>query len=271
MQTIISREYKMMLSAARFAGDEEKMNEAARALWGDLAALILPHAIAVSGTEDIDRKRREVRFLDTGEKWLRTNDYAFRERIDREAGERQLTLKFRHPDRFVSQDRDMKPGGDRDPDLKFEEDIKPPFQSLFSFSSNVLVDDEVQLATLKDVAKLYPGLPKAVGEFPEDEALRQVGGLTAFERVVKGTSFQIRKKPEVSAGCSLTLWYDEESGEKPLVAEFSFKYGDPDAAYSGKMADRAYRAFVAMQQGLQDWIDADSLTKTAYVYSLEDR
>lgn len=271
MQTIISREYKMMLSAARFPGDEEQMSEAARDLWGALAALIVPHAIAVSGTEDIDRKRREVRFLDTGEKWLRTNDYAFRERIDREAGERQLTLKFRHPDRFISQDRDMNPAGERDPDLKFEEDIKPPFQSLFSFSSNVLVDDDVELETLKDVAKLYPGLPKAVGDFPEDEALSQVGGFTAYERVVKGTSFQIRNKPEVSAECCLTLWYENETGEKPLVAEFSFKYGDPDAAYSGKMAGRAYRVFVAIQQGLQDWIDADSLTKTAYVYSLDNR
>jgi hypothetical protein len=271
MQTIVSREYKLMLDAARFAGDEEQLNKAAGMLWGELAALIVPHAIAVSGTDDIERKRREVRFFDTADRWLRTNDYAFRERLDREAGEREMTLKFRHPDRFISQDRDMQPADGFEPDLKFEEDIKPPFQSLYSFSSNALVKDDMGLESLKDAGKLYPGLPDSVDDFPESEALVVVGGLTAYERVVKGTSFQIRNKPEVSAECSLTLWYDSEQGETPLLAEFSFKYGDPDAAYTGKMARRAYDAFVAIQTGLGKWIDANSLTKTAYVYSLDGR
>ena len=154
---------------------------------------------------------------------------------------------------------------------QFEEDIKPPFQSLYSFSSNTLVKDDMELETLKGVAKLYPGLPGSVDEFPETEPLSVVGGLTAYERVVKGTSFKIRNKPEVSAECSLTLWYDSEQGEAPLLAEFSFKYADPDEAYSGKMARRAYSAFVAIQNGLGKWIDAKSPTKTAYVYSIDGR
>jgi hypothetical protein len=271
MQTIGSREYKLMLDAARFAGDEEHLKEAAGTLWGELAAIIIPHAIAVSGTDDVEHRRREVRFFDTADKWLRTSDYAFRERVDREAGEREVTLKFRHPDRFISQDRDMQPADGFEPDLKFEEDIKPPFQSLYSFSSNTLVKDDTELETLKGVARLYPGLPDSVDEFPETEPLSVVGGLTAYERVVKGTSFKIRNKPEVSAECSLTLWYDSEQGEAPLLAEFSFKYADPDEAYSGKMARRAYGAFVAIQNGLGKWIDAKSPTKTAYVYSIDGR
>jgi hypothetical protein len=271
MQTIASREYKMMLDAARFAGDEDHLTQAAGALWGELAAIIIPYAISVSGTEDVERKRREVRFFDTADKWLRASDYAFRERVDREADEREVTLKFRHPDRFISQDRDMKPAEGFEPDLKFEEDIKPRFQSLYSFSSNTLVKDDVELGTLKDAAKLYPGLPDSVDEFPESEPLTVVGGLTAYERVVKGTSFKIRNKPEVSAECSLTLWYDSEQGEAPLLAEFSFKYADPDEAYTGKMARRAYGAFVAIQDGLGKWIDTKSPTKTAYVYSTDER
>ena len=60
MQTIASREYKLMLDASRFSGDEDHLKQAAGALWGELAAIIIPHAISVSGTEDIERKRREV-------------------------------------------------------------------------------------------------------------------------------------------------------------------------------------------------------------------
>jgi hypothetical protein len=267
MPNICSREYKLMLRASKFAGDEGKLTSSAGALWRDLAAIIVPSAVAVSGTDDIERKRRQVRFFDTRDKWLRSNDYVVRERVDLENNERELTLKFRHPDRFISQDRDMTPAEGPDADLKFEEDIKPPFQALYSFSSTVLVKEDTALDTLKDVNKLYPGLAGAVEDFPKAEPLSVVGGFTAYERVIKGTSFQIRKDPEVCAQCSLTLWYEGEDGDTPVVAEFSFKYQDDKEAYTAKMARRAYAAFMDIQARLGDWIDNGSMTKTAYVYA----
>jgi len=267
MPRISSREYKLMLNAAKFAGDEDQLNAAAGALWRDLAAIIVPSAVAVSGTDDIERKRRQVRFFDTRDTWLRSNDYVVRERVDLEHAERELTLKFRHPDRFISQDRDMTPADGLEADLKFEEDIKPPFQALYSFSSTVLVKEGTALETLKDVSRLYPGLAEAVDEFPKAEPLSVVGGFTAYERVIKGTSFQIRKDPEVCACCSLTLWYDSEAGDTPVVAEFSFKYEDEKEAYTAKMARRAYDAFMDIQARLGDWIDPRSMTKTAYIYA----
>jgi hypothetical protein len=33
------------------------------------------------------------------------------------------------------------------------------------------------------------------------------------------------------------------------------------------MARRAYGAFLAMQDNLGDWLDSESMTKTAYVYA----
>lgn len=120
-----SREYKMMLRASKFNGAPDTLNEAATALWQDLASVILPNAVAVSGTGDIARRRRQVRFYDTADQWLRQNDYVVRERTDLDSEERQLTLKFRHPDRFYSQDRVMEPADEFTQDLKFEEDIKP--------------------------------------------------------------------------------------------------------------------------------------------------
>jgi hypothetical protein len=37
------------------------------------------------------------------------------------------------------------------------------------------------------------------------------------------------------------------------------------------LARRAYNAFIAIQDGLGDWIDTESRTKTAYVYALAER
>jgi hypothetical protein len=269
MQTVGSREYKLMLRASKLKGDEAKLLDAAGALWADLAAIIVPRVLSVSGTADIEHKRREVRFLDTADKWLRTNDYVVRERVDLDVNERVVTLKFRHPDRYISQGRDMAPTEGFEPDMKFEEDIKPEFLKLYSFSSNTLVPHETKLATLADVAAIYPGLPKAVDVFPEAEPLEVVGGFTAYERVVKGTSFQIRKNPATLAECSLTLWYAGEVDDTPVVAELSFKYEDPEEGYTAKMSKRAYDAYMAIQAQLGAWLNPKSMTKTAYVYSLD--
>lgn len=267
MTIITSREYKMMLRASKFSGGPDKLNESAVALWQELASVILPNAVAVSGTDDIARRRRLVRFYDTDDKWLRQNDYVVRERTDLDKEERQLTLKFRHPDRFYSQDREMDPAGDFDQDLKFEEDIKPAFQSLYSYSSNIILKEKITITSLGQVGDYYPGLEKAVDAFPKKAVLEPVGGFSAFETVIKGTSFQIRKEPELLAMCSLTLWYADEANEKPLIAEFSFKYEDDKEKYSGKAAHRAYLSYLAMQEQLKSWIDSKSMTKTAYVYS----
>ncbi len=267
MEVVGSREYKVMLRATKLKGDEAKLLESAAALWRDVAGIVMPYAVSVSGTADIQHRRRQVRFFDTEDKWLRTNDYVVRERVDFDLDERQITLKFRHPDRYISQGRDMSPADGFKPDLKFEEDIKPEFLKLYSFSSNTIVPTDTKLATLADVKAIYPGLPAAVDEFPENAELQLVGGFTAYERVIKGTSFQIRKAPEINAECCLTLWYGAETDEKPAIAEFSFKYEDAEEAYSAKMAKRAYDAYMAIQSGLGDWLDPKSTTKTALVYA----
>jgi hypothetical protein len=268
MQSVGSREYKLMLRPSKFKGDETELLESTSKLWSALAAIIVTHAVAVSGTADTKTKRREVSFLDTADHWLRSHDYVLRQRVDQDSDERKVTLKFRHPDRYISQDRDMSPADDLEKDMKFEEDIKPEFLKLYSFSSNTIPPADTKLTTLADVAALYPGLPAAVDEFPETEKLRKVGGFTAYERVVKGTGFQIRKDPEVIAECSVTIWYTGKSDDTPVVAEFSFKYEGDEKTYSAKMAQRAYNAFMAIQSQLGSWVEPKSITKTGYAYSL---
>jgi hypothetical protein len=214
---------------------------------------------------------RQVHFLDTADHELREHDYVVRERTDQEDGSREVTLKFRHPDRFISQDRDMKPVDGFENDMRVEEDIKPRFQSLFSFSSSVVVHDDQTITTFGDVTKLFPGLANELEDAQDDLALAMVGDFTAFKRVIKGTSFQIRRDPEVFAECSLTLWYEDETGQHPIVAEFSVKYENAGGEDTAMMARRAYDTFMAIQDDLGDWIDPESTTKTAYVYGLVDR
>ena len=270
MQKVGSREYKLMLKASRFSGSTDEFKQAAGALWSDLAAIIIPHVISISGTEDISNKRRAVRFFDTKDHWLRANDYVFRERIDLEESERKVTLKFRHPDRYISQDRNMAPDKKLDVDTKFEEDIKPPFEKLYSFSSNVILPAEHKIETVSDVKDLFPGLAKAAEDLPTDGKLQVVGGFTAFERVLKGTSFEIGKDNDgdTPAECSLTLWYKAEDSDRPEVAEFSFRYESADEDYTAGQAQRAYNVFQALQSELKGWVDLKSMTKTVYVYAL---
>ncbi len=270
MRTVGSREYKMMLNASKFKGDDAELLQTATELWADLAGVMVPYVLSVSGISEVENKRRQVRFLDTKDRWLRSQNYVVRERVDLDKDEREVTLKFRHADRYISADRDMAPGEKFKKDMKFEEDIKPKFESVYSFSSNTIVPAKRTLASLADVKALYPGLPKAFDDFPEAEELQVVGGFTGYERVLKGTRFQIRQNPDAFADCSVTLWYEGETDDKPKLAEFSFKYEDPDENYTGKMARRAYDGYMAMQSGLERWIDAKSRTKTAYVFSLKD-
>ena len=65
-QTVCSREYKLMLRAAKFKGEEDELRKLAAARWADLAAIIVPHAVTISGTADIEHRRPSLRFRDIG-------------------------------------------------------------------------------------------------------------------------------------------------------------------------------------------------------------
>lgn len=154
---------------------------------------------------------------------------------------------------------------------KFEEDIKPPFQTLYSFSTNVKISVNKKLNRMNDPARLYPGLAKRLDQYDKGEGIRPVGNLTAKEIVVTGAAFQVGESPKVEAECALIVWYQDVSDTLiPVVVEFSFRCGDGSGNYSGDCAKRAYDAFLMLQsKELSNWVDVASRTKTAYVYSLD--
>ena len=64
--------------------------------------------IQTSGGFDTVKAHRRIRFFDTQERHFHAHQYVLRERISVELGERQVTLKFRHPDRYGDDDEDYR-------------------------------------------------------------------------------------------------------------------------------------------------------------------
>ena len=154
---VVSREYKAMLKASRFAGDEGRLLETAGRFWRAAGEAFAGVVVDVGGDLSKIQAHRLIRFYDTPKRELNANAYIFRERADVDGKLREVTLKFRHPDRYLAQDCDLRAAEGADARTKFEEDIKPPFQSMFSHSTTQRIAPTKTLDTLKDVSRFYPG------------------------------------------------------------------------------------------------------------------
>ena len=264
---VTSREYKVMLSPSRLDGDEATMTAQVQAFWAEFKAALAPLDIPTTGSFSGVKARRLIRFFDTDAHSLHSDSYIVREREDIETGEREVTLKFRHADRYVAADRRMDAESAAEVKTKFEEDVKPPFVSVFSFSTTLPLESGHVLEQVRDVAPLFPGLTEALDELPVDQPLVLVGDFVGHEIVLEGATLLLGKR-DIEAECALVVWYDEGAADTtPVVAEFSFKYGDDQEDYRGSIARDAYEILRILQGGLDGWVDAKSMTKTAFVYA----
>ncbi|MBN3883223.1 MAG: hypothetical protein HWQ44_09600 [Nostoc sp. JL34] len=156
-------------------------------------------------------------------------------------------------------------------EAKFEEDIKTPFEILYSFSDTQTIFTEKKLNKIQDATQLYPDLVDKVSLLKAEDEIKTIG-VTIREIVIKGAKFQIRNQPRLDSKCALIIWYDNNHDpEKPIAVEFSFKYGDENEAYSRKLAQKAYDIFHILQEILIFWVDLESGTKTAYIYKLDEK
>ena len=264
-QKVVSREYKIMLRADRFTGGGPAVRRTAGAFWRDLRRGV--HDLIALSDSNLHRveSRRLIAFLDTPDRLLNGASYIFRERRDLESGAREVTLKFRHPDRHVAAGRVMTPAGGRRRRTKFEEDIKPPFTSLYSFSTTVQVGPKAAFDRLEDVARLFPDLATRLGRRAMGAPLEVVRGFTAREVVLGGGALRLTRKPKTEAECGLIVWYDEAGApRRPCAVEFSFRYGNKKEAYDPTVSRLAFDAFQRLQA--LAWIDPEPRTKTAFVF-----
>jgi len=267
-QNVTSREYKVMLKKERFVGLRLGHLEQAKCFWDDFKSSILDIVFDTDGSLNKVEKQRTISFYDSADCYLRKNNYVFRERVDLITARGEVTLKFRHPDRYISQDRDMSAADAGSAKTKFEEDIKSPFIKLYSFSTKQPIPSGKVINKIKDPGELFPDLKKRLKPYDENLIINKVGGFSAREMVIEGADFQIGKNPKVEAECGLIAWYDDNSNEQnnPIVVEFSFKYSDDHEKFDGEVAQRAYDVFKCLQK-MTEWVDLEGTTKTAYVYS----
>jgi hypothetical protein len=112
-----SREYKLMLEPAHFAGGaaQEAVDEFLR----DQMVRAIRESFGGDAADELSRegvdleKHRSVRFLDTQGCVLNGNGFALRERVDlddndRPASKPEITLKFRSSDLFLAADMRLK-------------------------------------------------------------------------------------------------------------------------------------------------------------------
>jgi hypothetical protein len=265
-QLVGSREYKLMLLPDRFAGSEEEARRAVDAFWTDVRRALDDVGIPTDGSFDEVKAHRRIRFFDTAERGFNGQRYIFRERIDVETDEREVTLKYRHADRYVAQDRDMDAKGKAEAKTKFEEDVKPPFVSVFSFSTTVEIDADEEFGRVDEVVGLFPALVDDLADTDRDATLSVVSDFCARELVLVGASVLLGKS-DIEAECAMVIWHDDDDVTTPPVCvEFSFKYGDDEEDYRGTVARDAHDVLHTLHASLPDWVHPEPKTKTAFVY-----
>ena len=283
-RAVTSREYKMMLQAEEFKGDNDKLARAADKFRDDLADSIAEFVVPSDGKvlagdkfkPQKKKKQATVQFFDTKRLLLRKSDFVFRRRRPLSGGKAELTLKRRHPDRFLTS------GSETGGDPKFEEDIKATrkqvFISLHSLSGKVKkVDPDVEFNRLEDIQRFYEPLREQLGSaYGPDKKVHQVGDFTAEQTVLEGPEFTV--SDDTIAKCALIVWYRKGgSAKRPVVAEFSFRYDDeslgigqePFTPEIGRCCFQILQALRDEDTPVADWVDLKGPTKTKYVYELE--
>ncbi|MDQ6954246.1 MAG: hypothetical protein Q9M20_02250 [Mariprofundaceae bacterium] len=259
---VTSREYKLMLKTSQFNYLSESSNVDALM---QSAKLAIQTAIQrnVTGTP-ILVKNRDIHFFDTlSSCTLKSLGYSFRERI--ENGLSEVTLKYRSPDRYISDFENLS-ASTSSAKTKLESDIGANTSNNFKvlYSHSTTEKNTRTLNNIKDINKHFPGFASNYG-LSNTLPLTLVGYTSIREHVYRNVMIDLG---QFTAEISVTLWYEGVpiSSQAPLVAEISFKYADKSASYTNKVVNRAQKSFVALR-GLSAWIDPNSQTKTAFLYS----
>ncbi|MBX7237552.1 MAG: hypothetical protein K1X65_24460 [Caldilineales bacterium] len=281
---ITSREYKLMLNTERF-----RDRQAGAGLFWKLLAFLTENQgnEVIPDAEDPEKnveKRRSTWFLDTAGFELQRANVVLRLREEPEAKKPfKVTLKFRAPDRYTAAGSDVRCTEKvDDDDLKFEEDVVPPFVSKFSYSVSFKSKEPPSILTMGDAIALFPGL--AAYDIPDRAMLRVVNGFRAHEVAHFIGKLKLDKMPtergaaelpEFVVKVALNHWYlRPDENDYPLVTEFSFGFD----ANSQKDADElekfpptvvagANRLFRDVQNQA-GWLAQFGSTKTAYVFEV---
>lgn len=257
MTPITSREYKLILNSDRFA-DRAAGSASLQQLVAFLAEK-LGGSIKRQKKED----RRTTTYLDTSDFRLREAGFAFRLRHEQDGKTVKLTLKHRSEDLAQAATAPVDAASGLKAELKFEEDILPPYRTIFSRSCAIRSRTAPDLADVDRAVRLYPGL--AGMGVPGQEKLVPVNGFTATEIFRNLCKIGYPKAPPIKLG--LSFWYGGKAGGWPLIAEcaFDFDWSPKKKRFDPKQIRNADNLFRLLQQQ-PGWFDSEATTKTRYAY-----
>jgi hypothetical protein len=261
------REYKLILRATRFTSAQSVT---------DFTRLVRHAAeeldVALFREERPEPQIREVLFFDTTACDLYNGTFMLRQRTTYRHGwpldEREVVLKFRHPEVETAAAVDVRPTGGLAHLVKFKEELLPlrdglgGIRSLFSHNCTLSDAPALRDRPFQEVAALFPALaPLAV---PPDAPLQLVSGLAAEE--VLADIGEVHFGHGLRAKANVAVWRDR-GPQTPLVGEFAFQCRfERYEELHHKARKRSEEFFRALQLAARDWVQLDA-TKTGVVYS----
>lgn len=223
-----------------------------------------------------EKKRRRTWFLDTKTHSLnKRNRFLLRVRKEIENDEYELTLKCRHPDRYMSASHDLSSPW-KNVQFKFEEDISIPFISKFSHSASLQGTKMPVLKKIGDLLYLFPNLN--LKDIFVTESLIKVNNFEPYEVTYKIGTLKLGQKKEIDV--YINLWYLENSNKNinPLIVEMTFNYASKEESERGSARLEEFALGVVRKTNsfyglIQDDEIADlhtTKTKTEFAYEFKN-
>lgn len=220
-RSLDSREFKLIVKPEIFIDINAGIKKVQRLIDNEIKKL---NGKFKSDESELKLKYRRTYFLDTPDFRLHSKNFFLRIREDNKPPKYNITLKCRHPDRYISSAYNLSDSNTHE--LKFEEDIIAPHVSKFSISLNFDQDQKPNLKSIKDLKSEFRGLRSydlgdgkllKVNNFEADEISVKLGKVAYNEK-------NGQDKDDNKVNLFLNFWYSPKDKKLPVIVEFTYSY-----------------------------------------------
>jgi hypothetical protein len=222
---ITSREFKLMLKPDMFVDRDETVENIIQIIGAQSEELGCTFKKGDKFPEEVKTMYRDTKAHQLN------RVYNFFLRIRKKSDEYDITLKCRHPDRYMAASYDLRhPVGNSNlkfKEYKFEEDITTPvlakpshrstFHSKFSSQAKFESKNKPELDRFQVIRSLYPDLKVRIS--PE-ERLFKVNEFEATEVSWSLGHIIVPEGDEIKS--EMSMWYSSDKDKTPMIVELDF-------------------------------------------------
>ncbi|HLH75433.1 MAG TPA: hypothetical protein VKV28_01380 [Candidatus Binataceae bacterium] len=263
------REYKLLLKAERFAG-EDSFHEFWRLVHHTAKSLGLDSSKQSRARES---RIREVLFYDTPSFDLYNHHFIIRKRTLYHHGwlekEHRVAIKFRHPERALAEALTIRPAQALAYRIRFKEELLPQrdrIGGMRSIFSHACVLDSPGINWARPAGELQALLPVLANLPLDPRAPVDIVNQLAIEEIFEDIG-EIQFGDKVAGAATVAVWRNRAT-QSPLVGEFAFQIQftrlEDLPRRARELSENFYKA---MQLEAYDWLHRAN-TKTALVYRL---